>query len=53
MVEQAKGKKIDESVKKIISDVNEYFNSLNKKEIVAWVLIGAGLILLILGIILL
>lgn len=37
------------SFKEFVDYVNSYFNSLNQIELIAWALIGFGLILIILG----
>ena len=51
MTEDNKLKKIDEAVKETIANIEDYFKSLNQMELIAWGLIGFGLIMLILGII--
>lgn len=51
MTEQTMGKKVDEAIKKFFSNIDTYFKSLNEKEIIAWIIIGVGVILVVLGII--
>lgn len=45
-------KDVDVKVKEFIDNTKSYFESLNKMEQIAWILIGAGFVLFIVGLIL-
>ena len=51
MAEQKSSKKFDVAIKETLANIDAYFNSLNQIELIAWSLIGLGVILVVLGLI--